>query len=368
MDFQSMDASVNETGTVLPVSFSQDSSSVGCHWLRISFSDKYLAHVSDFVSNFYGDFDQDGFGLWSYDSRFAWAGGVSLNYDEDKDRSERVHKNCITLDCPGSALDQLTASDQQLLFELCNAYEGKCTRIDIYFDDYRRIVAPSEVYEVAKRGDFSGFRSYGRRERGDRNGITYDEISFGRRGSYGSGSYLRCYDKKLESNGEFDCVRWEVEFTQRKADIVFKKLADASDDLDAFATLCGSLIAGSITFVHRNGDPNISRLSKYQWWDRITDILGDRVSIRVARTKDSVTGKMLWIKRCVAPSLACLERVFVTDRDFFRWLFDVTHEGGSRMNPYSEQIARENEHSMTYRWSNLEKEQESKYDLSMSQL
>jgi hypothetical protein len=358
----------NGTGGVLPVPFSHKDNSVGVHWLRISFPDKYLAHVSAFVSNFFGCFDQDGFGLWSYTDRFAWESGVSLNYDQDRDRSDHVHAGMMTLDCPGSSLDLLSAPDLQLLLELCNNFEGKCTRIDVYFDDYNRLVTPSEVYEIAKKDDYSGFRSYGYRERGNSTGVTYEEVSFGRRGSYGNGAYLRFYDKNLESNGKQNCCRWEVEFTQKKAVKVFKKLTETGGDLDAFATLCGSLVAGCITFVHRTGDKNISRLEQYDWWSAILEVLGGQVRIRVERKKDSVTGKMDWIKRNVSPSLACLKRVFSTERDFFRWLFDVTREGDSRMNPRSEQIAKENAGCFTYRWSNLQRECEVEYDKSMSQL
>ena len=102
---------VNGTGTVLPVPFSHLASCVGIHWLRISFPIKKLAELSGFLSHVWGDFDQDGFGLWSYDTRFSWASGVSLNYDEDQERSNRVHCGMMTLDCPGSSLDELTVPD-----------------------------------------------------------------------------------------------------------------------------------------------------------------------------------------------------------------------------------------------------------------
>ena len=360
---------VNGTGTVLPVPFSQLESCIGVHWLRISFSTKKLAEVSSFLSHIWGDFNQDGFGLWSYDTRLVWSSGVSLNYDEDHERSNRVHCGRMTLDCPGSSLDEVTVPDLQLMIEYFAALGGKCTRIDIFFDDYKRIVNPYEVYEVAKRGDYSGFKTYTRRERGDSNGnISHDEIAFGRRGSFGSGAYLRFYDKKLESNGEFDCCRWEVEFTQGKADSVFNKLAQTCGNIDAFATLCGSLISGCITFVHRTGDKNISRLDRYDWWEIIVSILGDGISVRIERKKDSLTGKIEWIKRNVSPSLACLRKVFVNDKSFFRWLFDVCHEGESRMNPFSEQIAHDNEHTLNYQWGKFIEIGEVVYDKAMSQL
>ncbi|MBA7518564.1 hypothetical protein ES705_10635 [subsurface metagenome] len=361
--------SVNGTGTVSPVSLSQLESCVGVHWLRISFPTKLLAVVVEFLKSVWGDFDQDGFGLWSYDTRFSWSSGVSLNYDEDQERSNRVHCGMMTLDCPGSSLDEMAALDLQLMIEYFQLLGGKCTRIDIFFDDYKRIISPIDVYEIAKNGDYSGFKTYNRRERGDRkNGMTYDEIAFGRRGSFGNGAYLRFYDKYLESKGEFNCCRWEVEFTQKKADAVFSKLAQTCGNIDAFATLCGSLIAGCVTFVHRNGDPNIKRLERYSWWENILEILGDCLHVRIERKKDSLTGKIKWITQGVSPTLACLRNVFVNDKAFFRWLFDQCHEGESRMNPFTEQIANDNEGTLNYQWGKFIEIDEAVYDKAMSQL
>jgi DNA relaxase NicK len=178
---------------------------------------------------------------------------------------------------------------------------------------------------------------------------------------------VRFYDKNLESNGQQNCCRWEVEFAQTKADIVFKKLAETCGNLDAFATLCGSLVAGSVTFIHRTGEKNLGRLELYEWWEKILKILGKGVAIRVRREKDSLTGKMTWVKKSVSPSLACLRKVFVTDRAFLRWLFDVLKEGSARMNPYTQQIAMYYEASLDYHWGNMEKSYEER-DYELSQL
>lgn len=361
---------VNRTGTVLPVPFSHPNNEVGIHWLRISFSTKLLGKIAQFLSQIWGDHTQDGRGLWSYDSRLAWSSGVSLNYDEDEERSDRVHSGRMTLDIPGGACDELTVSDLQLLTEFCEKMDGEGKRVDVFFDDYNRITTPSEVYEAAHRGDYSGFRTVNRITRENLQGYTHDEVSFGRRGSYGNGKYLRFYDKELESNGEIKCCRWEVEFTGDKADQVFHKLAATKPGADAaaFATLCGALIAGCITFVHRTAEKNIGRLGSYAWWEEILVTLGNKIVIRTSRKKDSLTGKIEWVKKNVSPSLACLKKVFVTNEAFFRWVFDVCKDGEGRMNPFTEQIARDNEGSVDYRWGELSKIEDKIYDRAMSQL
>jgi len=339
---------VNGTGGVLPVPFSQTQNAVGIHWLRISFQKQHLADLAHWLSAMWGDFDQDGFGLWSYDSRLAWSNGCSLNYDAEKERSQRVHVGAMTLDVPGSACDELTASDLQLIFEYCAAIGGKCTRMDTYFDDYQRRIYPRQLDQVIERNDFSGLRHAAVRHKWDNGKLIREEVSFGERGSFGNGKYLRFYNKELESNGEQKCNRWEVEFTGDKANQVFHRLASTAGSLDAFATLISSLVAGAITFVHRTGEKNISRLDLYDWWKDIRDRLGGCVTIRTSRKKDSLTGKIKWIERNVSPSLACLKKVFVSERVFLRWLFDVCSDGDSRMSRFTQQISEDNEAMLDY--------------------
>lgn len=359
---------VSGTGIVLPVPFSHKGNRVGTHWVRISFAKKRLAELVKWLSKLWGDPKVDGFGLWSYDSRISWASGASLNYDADEERSQRVHLGSMTLDIPGAACDELTAPDLQLLFEYCEFLEGRCTRLDVFFDDYVRFIYPRQLDEVIARNDFSGLRHAAVRHKWDGGKLIREEVSFGERGSFGNGKYLRFYNKELESSGEQKCNRWEVEFTGKKANQVFHKLAGTAGDLDAFALLISALVAGSIIFVHRTGDRNIQRLELYDWWKDICNTLGGCVTIRTARKKDSLTGKITWVKRNVSPSLACIRRTFVTDRAFFRWLFDVTHDGEGRMNPFSEQIARENEGTLDYHWGQFSKNEDIVYDRAVSEL
>jgi len=359
---------VNRTGTVLPVPLSHKESCVGIHWLRISFPKKALADVSQFCSSVWGDFDRDGFGLWSYSDRFHWSSGVSLNFDADDERSFRVHCDRITLDCPGSACDEITVPDLLTMMEYFEALGGDGKRVDGYYDDYNRRIYPHDLDELIKNNDYSGLRHAAPRHKWCGGNMIREEVAFGERGSYGNGKYIRFYNKELESDGEKKCNRFEVEFTGKKADSVFHRLASTGGDVAAFSTILGSLIAGSITFVHRTGEKNVGRLERYEWWKEIVDFLGGELKVRVERKKDSLTGKIEWVKQNVSPSLACLKKVFVNDKAFFRWLFDICKDGDGRMNPFTDQIARENEGSLDYHWGKFDKIEDAIYDKAMSQL
>jgi len=117
--------------------------------------------------------------------------------------------------------------------------------------------------------------------------------------------------------------------------------------VDAFATLCGSLVGGSVKFVHRNGDKNIGRLDVYDFWQEILDLLGS-VVIRIPTKKTDISGKYKYIYYQVTPTLALLRGTFVDDTDYFNWLNDAIGEGKLRMSQAQINMARANKRNIRY--------------------
>lgn len=326
---------------------SQTHNEVGIHWLRISIPRQYLQDVRTYCGYYFGASVQDGYGLWSYDSRFSWSNGASLNYDIDTTRANMVHQGKCTLDVPGKALDAIEELDLHLFLLSLRHFSPSCTRIDVFFDDYNRQNTPSGIHEIIKNRDYSGFRKGQLKQRFDGGEMIHDEVDFGTRGDNGSGKYLRVYDKALESDGENNCIRWEVEFSKERAHKVFEKLSEVAS-VEAFATLCGSLVAGSITFVHRNGDKNIGRLEVYDFWQKIKDVLGT-VVIRVSIKTTDIGGMYKWVYRQVSPTLACLRGTFVDESDFMEWLYDVLCEGELNMSQRHRNLLSKEKKTFRYR-------------------
>ncbi len=340
------DSQVGNLGNVIPRWNSQHLFFLGIHWLRISFNKKLLEQIKQFLSFLWGEPDDFDWGHYNYNRRFGWMSGVSLNYDVGDDRD--FHKGRITMDCPGSALDELSPEDLQVLIEFCWRIDGKCRRIDPYFDDYEKIISPHDLVGVIENHDYSGPRKarlLPEYESGVRVG---DEVTFGVRGCRGSGQYVRFYDKSMESKGEQDCYRWELEFLGDKAHNAFLMLAATNGDLDAFARVCGGMIAGCIRFIDRTGDKNVSRMKVLAWWKRICDIVGDGVPVRVERVVDRVIGKLDYLEKYVSTSLAFARRIFVDDDVYKRWIFDRCRDGDARMKPALLQLAEEHERSIDY--------------------
>lgn len=339
-------------GTVIPGFKSQKGNPTGVHWLRISFDFKDLDSIKAMVCSFFGVCEICYNGILSYSARYIWASGVSLCFDENKELREKAHRGRITLDIPGSACDELTAPDLLLLKQYCQELNGKCTRLDVFFDDYDRLVSLQGLRDTIDKNDFSGFRIVSKNQTLDRTkkkngGMTYDAVSFGRRGSSGSGKYLRVYDKNLESKGKENCIRWEVEFTQHYAEQVFKILAGADGNLDVYAIACGAIIGGCIKFVHRNGDKNITRLELYDWWESIVSRLGV-LQIRIAKKKNTLTGMIEWTEHQLSPTLSVIARAFKTERDFYDWMQEIRDVGESKLSAHQCQIVEQNSRSLVF--------------------
>ncbi|MBA7528192.1 hypothetical protein ES705_20375 [subsurface metagenome] len=357
-------------GSVIPRCDCQNSNPVGAHWLRNSFDSKVLEKVKAWVSRFFGESTLNDYGMLSYGRHYSWQSGVSLCFDDETDPEHNPgsHRGRMTLDVPGKACDSLTASDLLLFMEGCQDIGCKCTRIDVFWDDYNRIVSFEELRRIADEGDFSGFQisSENRtknRTRKENGGLIYDAVTFGRRGCKGSGKYLRAYDKNLESKGESDCIRWECEFSQEKAQEVFTWLVGADGNLDVFASLCGALIGGCINFVHRKtkeGEKHIARLDVYEWWQEIIDSLGV-LSVRIAKKVNTLAGTIEWVKRQVSPSLALVRKAMKSEQDFYNFMSYVLKRGESRMNTIQCQIAEQNAGCLTYDRKFNKEKQESDY-------
>lgn len=325
---------------------SQTQNEVGLHWLRISIVRQYLPKVRTYLDCYFGQSSQDDYGLWSYDSRFFWPNGASLNYDSAAERADSVHNGKFTVEIPGQALDGIAQTDLHLFLLSLRQFSPTCTRCDVFFDDYSRTINPHELHEIVKSHDYSGYRK-GQIKQGYDNGcLIHDEIDFGKRGPNGSGQYLRIYDKVLESDGKKNCVRFECEFTKERSHKVFEKLSQVTT-VDAFATLCGALVGGSVKFVHRNGDKNISRLTVYDFWKEILELLGS-VVVRISTKETDISGKYNYIYRQVSPTLALLRETFVDDTDFFNWLNDVIGDGELRMSQAQINLASVNKRDIRY--------------------
>lgn len=297
-----------------------NSQEVGPHWLRISTPRQYLEAVRRYCDIYFGESVENERGYNSYDVRYYWPNGVSLSYDSTCERSDLKHNGYVSLDVPGLVLDSMEPESLRMFFFGLRKFNPKATRLDIYFDDFQRLITPSKLRRIIKKNDFSGFRKGGNIVLYKSGRLIHDEVDFGTRGKSGSGKYMRTYDKSLESDGSKDCIRYEIEFTKKHADKAFDLLSQMGSN-ESFAQLCGELVVGAINFVHRTGEKNIGRLKSYEFWKRIKKRLGSFV-IRVSVKRPTILGMFKYIERQAIRTLAVLRGTFVSDVDYSNWHFN----------------------------------------------
>ena len=324
-------------------------SRAGVHWLRVTVPHVMVPGLVDALTGMCGeDFEfYEKYRRWVYDECYEWPGwSIRLHADSSRELAEKHHGGRATLEVPGSALDRMSGAELlQFMRVLDQRFVARCTRVDPYWDDYRRRIAPREIVADAEVSNFTGFRRWEHRApRGlCPGGSIYcgDMLVFGRRGENGSGKVLRIYDKALESQGVEDCIRWEVEFSGDRARAVFACLAGC-DDVEAMGRKCGELVGGSIDFLDRAGQPDerhLSRLGRLTWWQGIRLALGC-CTVRVARRDRTIDSKREWVEVSVGRTLGTLREAMPTG-EFDEWLAAVLDTGEGRMTKRDSKLAAE---------------------------
>lgn len=297
------------------------SSSLGIHWLRGTVSVEKKDELRGFLELCFGKSWSREKGFFGYTHCYRWTCGVSLNYFADERQTFKQTAGLICLDVSGSACEQFTPADMEFFIGCLDQLGFKPTRLDLYFDDYERLIEPYQLQGIIRKGDFGGFRVAGNVQKWKDGFMIHDEATFGRRGKEGSGKYLRVYDKALESNFQTFAIRWELELTDSRAKQVWKGLM-VDGDLEALARHIGAVIGGSVCFFHRKKDPNTKRYRLYRFWEAILKRIG-RFRLLLNFTLPSIEKSRQWVEKSVAPTLTAIKKAVGDDERFFEWFLNL---------------------------------------------
>lgn len=268
-------------------------------------------------------------GLNTYQRFWRWPTGAALCFTEGR-------QDCL-LSMNGDSIDACSDADDQLrLLRQMHGYGFRTTRVDLAADDWERRVPLEQVHAAAEACDFTNFRltdcRQPKRVDGGELKLAGDMRTFGRRGRDGSGVFLRIYDKALESKGEIDCIRWEVEFGNERAHEVGRRLADC-EDVDQLRAVVSALIGGAIDFRRRAGETHVDRRERLGWWQSFLQLLGE-AHVVVNRVKAPLQATAVALRRQWSRSLAYLriaaERVGV---DFFSHLREMIDRACEVVDP-----------------------------------
>jgi hypothetical protein len=275
-------------------------------WLNCTFPASRRGEVKQLVDSYIGQGKRRERGTNTYLQSDGWESGAILAWTEGRPE--------CWLSFNGDSCDLILPDRKLVFFRELQLLDAKCTRGDYAIDVPKELVTMERIHEAARLGQVVGFRRYfPKRVVRDMNTgeLDQDEADFGRRGRDGSGRYVRWYDKGLESDGEIDRIRCEVETSGDTADAWFQILCDSHNQGEFDRTL-GRIVCGSIGFADKSGaHGHADRYQTLPWWDRIVQLVGD-AAVVVARVKPSLERSVQYLKRVVPMIFARAARV-VTD-------------------------------------------------------
>ena len=172
----------------------------------------------------------------------------------------------------------------------------KPTRIDLTVDVPSSMLTVGQVYE--DRAHVVGFRRCDRRapERDVQTGeLEGETVYFGRRGKDGSGKFVRFYDKGLESRGQLQATRFEVEGSGEVAKTWGEILCAAQ--ANRFWSKVAKLAVGAIDFADQaTAHSHRDRFKRLAWWERVVQLAGS-ARVVIERHKPQLQRSMEWAHR-----------------------------------------------------------------------
>lgn len=301
---------------------------VSYDWFQASFLSSERSKIQGFLSGRFKCSQEKPFGRFFYDrSKIFGEGGVVLYWDSAA-KSFNSHEGRDLITVSGCGWRELGQAGGVELMRLVQSVGGRITRLDIAFDDYSRCVTPGEIAEQIRQAEIrvKGFRRWGQKQTRTGNALVEDVVHFGSRGSNGSGSYLRIYDKNLESGGAINAVRWELELSGDKAAMVLVELLSHSD-LDYQRRVAGSILAGVVAFVA------LSDTSNLKWWQSITSMLCAPLKLQRKYKPESVLKTANWVLDSVAGALVFLREALGGDYALREFVQAVCDQRGYWLRP-----------------------------------
>ena len=210
------------------------------------------------------------------------------------------------------------------------AYALECKRIDIALDDHDRIASLDDVRAASVDGNYAYVHRSKIIQEGPRKGVKGETIYFG---SPKSDKLLRIYDKTVESNGEIDAIRWEAQYRDEKANMIFYRWLDFQpNDLDAASSsFLASVVTGCVHFCDRTDDEaHIDRCPLLDWWAVFLEHTSQGIRIPCVKKVPLLQRSLDWLQKSVFPTIAMVSAIFKDGFD--AWLESCLHEGDSRLS------------------------------------
>lgn len=298
----------------------------GLGWLTLTFTTPadtapaaYARHITRLYESLTVDyFLKEAPGLNYYSKTLRYRSGSFLAFSDDRaDLCLSVTQKCLDTLSPKRLA--------KLLYKLNTLENFKITRLDVYFDDYQRLLNTFVVEKALQSGlhpSKSKLRNVNRTW--DGNKLLGDTIYMG---SKHSEFYVRLYDKGLESEGKQDCMRLEFQMRAETAFTFFNKFIYSS--YLEWGTRTMALLLDKFDFVDREGPRRDRTKRRLDWWHKL---VASSASIhwRVERVKAKLLSTIAWAEDCLPTTFSMIASVFGVD-GLASWAANLMLRGASRM-------------------------------------
>lgn len=265
--------------------------------------------------------------------------GASLKWNlphESKDGKGR-----LLIQINGASLRPLNFLERiDIVMVLLSEPNSRLTRIDLALDDYTRKITFEQLYEVQEKDNYSGFNISGissSKTRGKARGNTYYF------GSRNSGYFLRIYDKAVETDGEINAIRFELEAKQGRSEqigaLIYGSVGYSEQQLKK---LFVDLITGSIDFIERRHDTtNLDRMKRLQWWQEFLDFVASvPLKFQLPKPERTLEKSRNWLNRQVCSTLAMLHEVY-GENQYLQIMRKLLQDGRSRFTSHHKAIIKQ---------------------------
>jgi len=264
-----------------------------------------------------GDWVETASGSYGYQQGMVGPGGARIWWDASG-------RDDFHVSLPGQAC-QLAGQDRLLSFlRYTLGHGGKPTRCDTAIDDYRYIASPAQVLEALQGPDVVTHAQKVLTQQGGRVGSSDLTGATVYLGAPGSRQRVRVYDKGLESDGEMNCIRWELESRKEAAETMVAALAYQS-----WGEVMASRLVGFVDFRGADSHSEVEKRQRLAWFQELVGLVR-KASAYLPKAVKTALDVIDWLDRSIGPSLAMAMKYWKGD---LAPLSDLLERGERRFKP-----------------------------------
>lgn len=308
---------------------------IGIDWLQFACSVPSEVDAKNLIEWMCGNFDDVPVFRWgvtkTYGCRWEHSGvtgrGASFAINPPLDGKQcRVWASFPASACRVVSVPRMRAILEILLID----YQADITRLDIALDDYTKLIDKRWIEEAFANGNVARF-AYLDIRMPKRLGVADNGFCV-YMGSPQSDKRVRFYDKSVESNGETDCHRWELQLRGERAKSAVREFVQIDRNAgELMASFLSGCVVGAVDFVdHESGD-RLSRRNRLAWWNEFVERVGACVRVAIPAVRRTIRRTIDWIEAQVETSLAMC-REYMGNTAFQDWLYRKLEEGKRRFN------------------------------------